>query len=155
MKRFIMAFVCLMTMVVFSSCGNFVKKSNTEKFNLCADNITIENQDIVDNTLKTIEEYFYLHGKYDPSEIHYLKTKFHVITDSLAVTEMYVRGKNSFDGGTASTIIFIYLERGGDYYFKRLDDSDVANLQIRLDVCGTSKEKNCNQNREKIYSHHH
>ena len=66
----------------------------------------------------------------------------HIVTDTLVVAEMYVRGKNSFDGGTVSNNLIIYLKREGNYYFKLMSDGDLGALRMRLNICETNSEKN-------------
>ena len=143
MKKVLWLIVCLMTMVTFTSCGNNDEEKIFERFNICQENFPIENSEIVKKALKEVENYYYLHGKYELSDVHFLKTKLHVMTDSLVVAEIYARGKNSFDGGTISNGIYIYLQRGEDYYFQDIcNDKDQAHLYTRLYLCETASEKN-------------
>jgi len=143
MKKFIMALVCLMTMVAFSSCGSNSKNLN-DKFNLITDNITTNTNEwaMVEKALDNLENYFYLHGKYDLEYISYLKTKIQISTDSLVVGEIYTRGKNSFDGGTAQHNVFIYYKTNSDTYFGFLDTDEIVQLLMRANVESSASSKN-------------
>lgn len=143
MKKFLWGLVIgILAVVGFTYCHSNEKENGIEKFNISQENFPLENTEMIEATLTKVEDYYYLHGKYEPSELHYLKTKLHIVTDSLVVAEMYVRGKNSFDGGTVSDRLFIYLKRGENTYFNELSDTEMGNLRIRLNICDTNSEKN-------------
>lgn len=141
MKKLIMAIVCLMTiMMCFTSCN----RSNVSKFNLVTDNIAINTPEwiMVEKALDNLENYFYLNSKYDLDYLSYLKTKIQVHTDSLVVGEIYTRGRNSFDGGTAQHNVFIYYENSGNIYFDFLSADAIVPLVMRAEVENTLSNKN-------------
>jgi hypothetical protein len=130
-----------MTMVTFTSC----KKDNLcEKFNLetTFNEKNTAEQQMVENSLQELEYHYYLYGKYELKNITYLKTKIHIQTDSLILGENYVRGKNSFDGGTMNINMFIFLKNENGTYFIVMDDESVATLELRMGFENSQIEKN-------------
>lgn len=140
MRKILWLIVCLMTMTLcLSSCN---EETLAEKFALeNKGNTYIGKEQLVFNMLHGVERYFYLYSKNEPSDMHYLRTKMHVITDTLIFGEIYVRGKNGFDGGTMQTNLFIYLEKDGNKYISMIDD-DKPKLAIRLNFCKSDEERN-------------
>ena len=140
-------------MVLLTSCGqlkerlsesNFFSENAAEKFNLETDGLIREGKEwrMVEESLKALDRYFYLHGKYDLDFLSYLRTKIHVQTDSLIFGEIYVRGKNSFDGVTINHNTFIYYSVGGTYFFDYVDTDDLVHLHMRMSLENTFSEKN-------------
>ena len=141
MKKVLWLIVCLMTMVIgFTSCES--KQNIKERFNLDVSNISENYYGIVENALKSEENFCYFHSKYDLEWLKFLKTKIHICTDSLIFGEIYIRGKNSFDGGTCSNEHFIYFEKANNRYYYRVDNDDLSLLLMRMDLENNAKDKN-------------
>ena len=89
MKKVLWLIVCLMTMVIgFTSCES--KQNIKERFNLDVSNISENYYGIVENALKSEENFCYFHSKYDLECLKFLKTKIHICTDSLIFGEIYI-----------------------------------------------------------------
>ena len=139
MRKLLWLIVCLMTMVVnLSSCS----KEDENKFKLEINGTTTnESMALIEKSLKAIDNHFYLNSKYDPSVLSILKTKIHVQSDSLILGEIYVRGRNSFDGGTVSNDLFIFFSNKDGEYFSFVDENKAA-LIMRMGIETSSSGKN-------------
>lgn len=142
MKKVLWLIVYLMTMA-FTSCSSDGLK---DKFHLDIDEVsmslTVNGYENVLDALTHIENYYYFHSKYDLKEISFLKTKIHICNDSIVFGEFYVRGKNSFDGGSCQNRTFIFYKSNNGKYYHEMDSEELVSLVLRMDLEDNERSKN-------------